>query len=155
MSLEDNFANLRISRAKNFFDFLYTRKLRNSVRQNMTTSSKKIAYLQQLLFFLHTPPNILLYIVKLGKKRVGYLLLRKEEKTTYITEAIEKNYRGLGIGSKLITFSKEICGNLTAEILITNSSSIALHKKNGFILLEQTDRVVIYVYKTLSVPTAN
>lgn len=132
--------------AYGIFDYLYIRKLRNDVRLMMTGSSQKITLFQQLLFFLNKPKSISLYIAMMDKKRIGYLLLRNTGNHTYITEAIEKPYRGIGIGTKLIQFAKIKHKTLVAEIFVDNKASIDLHKKNGFELFKENGVTTTYIY---------
>ena len=73
---------LLIRRARSIADYLFLRALRNSVRQYMTHHTASIDYIQQLRFYLRRPGNVEIFIACIGARRVGYVLLRCEGKTT-------------------------------------------------------------------------
>ena len=98
----------------------------------MTNSTTPISYVQQLRFYLRKPRNVDIYIACLEGKRIGYLLLRHEEVTTLITEAVDESYRRSGVARRLVQYAQGIHANLTAEILRSNFASIKLHEAAGF-----------------------
>ncbi len=113
----------------------------------MTNSPDAIGYLQQLRFFLSKPSNIKLYIAWMGAKRAGYLLLRRESTSCFITEAVDERFREAGVATGLVRFAQECCADLTAEILLTNTASIKLHQSAGFRLTGDDGRIAIYRFK--------
>lgn len=133
--------------AESVTDFLFTRQLRNEVRLSMTGNTAPVSYLQQLRFYLNRPPQIQIYIARRGKRRVGYLLLRERGDTHLITEAVHVAFRGQRIASAMVRFAQQRFHDLTAEILIGNKASIALHEATGFEFEGHDGRVVIYRFR--------
>ena len=114
----------------------------------MTNDTTALTYWQQLRFYFRKPSNIAVYIAEVGKSRAGYMLLRHENATTLITEAVEMRYRGRGVAKHMIRHAQNVCRNLTAEILVTNTASIKLHEATGFWLQSEDVRTRIYRYAT-------
>ena len=98
----------------------------------MTNSTTSISHLQQLRFYMQKPRNVDIYIACVAGRRIGYLLLRREETTTLITEAVDESYRRAGVARRLVQYAQAIHANLTAEILSSNVASIRLHEAAGF-----------------------
>lgn len=140
---------LNIKLATSFADYMFTRKLRNEVRVNMTEFTGEITFLQQVVFWMHKPNNIQLYVASIKSERVAYLLLRFSSKRCFITEVVDRAHRNMGIGSSLIDFAKTKSIMLTAEILKTNTSSLYLHEKNGFEHVKTDGSKEIYEYSSL------
>lgn len=113
----------------------------------MTNSTEPIGYLQQLRFYFRKPADLELYIGWMGAARAGYLLLRRNSGTCFITEAVDERFRRVGIASRLIEFAKGICADLTAEILVDNGPSIKLHQAAGFQLSRDDGRIATYRFK--------
>lgn len=113
----------------------------------MTNSTAPVGYLRQLRFYLGKPPNIKAYIGWISAKRAGYLLLRQESTSCFITEAVDERFRKAGVATGLVRFAQECCADLTAEILLTNSASIKLHQSAGFQFSGDDGRIAIYRFK--------
>lgn len=144
MLQEDN--SLNILKASSLADFLFLRKLRNEVSQNMTNLTKAISIWDQINFFLNPPPNIEVYVACIDGQRSGYLLLADKEGYCFITEVVAKNYRKKGLGLTLISFAKTLRPVLIADILATNLASRKLHEKAGFTKISQNNNILRYQY---------
>ena len=144
MLLEDY--SFKILRASSLADFLFLRKLRNDVSQNMTNMTKSLSILDQVNFYLNRPPNIEIYIVSVKGQRSAYLLLRDDGTSCFITEAVAENYRNKGLALALINFAKTLRPVLTADILAANCASRKLHEKAGFIEISQHNNIIRYQY---------
>jgi hypothetical protein len=138
---------IKIRIADSISDFYFTRKLRNSVSHLLTGNPNQITHFKQLLFCLYKPKNIKLFIVEIDRIRIGYLLFREENNTTFITEVISEGFRGRGIGMLMLEFAKQKYNHLTAHIIPSNIHSINLHNSNGFIKVFSQDKLVILEYK--------
>lgn len=130
--------------AASIADFLFLRRLRNQVRGQMTNSTAPVGYLRQFRFYLNQPPNVEVYIAWMRAKRAGYLLLRQESTSCFITEAVDERFRGAGVAARLVRFAQEHCADLTAEILLANTASIKLHQAAGFQFSGDDGRVAVY-----------
>jgi len=146
MTSSDNH-NFHIRVATSISDFLFLRRLRNRVRHQMTNSTASVGYLRQFRFYLSKPPNVEVYIAWASAKRAGYLLLRRESTSCFITEAVDESFRKAGVATGLVRFAQECCADLTAEILLTNTASIKLHQSAGFQFAGDDGRIAIYRYK--------
>lgn len=113
----------------------------------MTNSTAPLGYLRQFRFYLRRPPNVEVYIGWLRAKRAGYLLLRRESASCFITEAVDARLRRAGVATRLIQFAQERCADLSAEILLTNTASIKLHQSAGFRLAGDDGRIAVYRYQ--------
>ncbi len=136
-----------IRAATSISDFLFLRRLRNRVRDQMTNDTAPLGYLQQLRFYLNKPPNVKVYIAWMSAKRAGYLLLRQESTGCFITEAVDARFRKAGVATRLVRYAQECCADLTAEILLTNTASIKLHESMGFQSSGDDGRIAIYRFK--------
>ncbi len=143
MTSSDSY-DFRIRAATSIADFLFLRRLRNQVRDQMTNSSAPVGYIRQFRFYLNKPPNVNVYIAWISAKRAGYLLLRQESTGCFMTEAVDERFRRTGVAKRLIHFAQECCADLTAEILLTNTASIKLHQSAGFQFSGDDGRVTIY-----------
>lgn len=113
----------------------------------MTNNANRISIGQQLKFMLTKPPQVELYVARVGSKRVAYLLLnRNAPDTAYITEAVDERWRRCGIGEAMISFAKSKVNNIIAQIKTSNTASIKLHQHCGFRLLQDGEDVVTYVF---------
>ena len=139
--------DFRIRAATSIADFLFLRRLRNQVRDQMTNSTAPIGYFRQFRFYLNKPPNVNVYIAWKSAKRAGYLLLRQESTSCFITEAVDERFRKAGVAARLVRFAQERCADLTAEILLTNSASIKLHQSAGFEFSGDDGRTAIYRFE--------
>lgn len=113
----------------------------------MTNSTAPVGYLRQFRFYLNRPPNIKVYVAWISAKRAGYLLLRQESTSCFITEAVDERFRKAGVATGLVRFAQQCCADLTAEILLTNSASIKLHQTAGFQFSGDDGRIAIYRYQ--------
>jgi len=123
---------------------MFLRRLRNQVRHQMTNSTASVGYLRQFRFYLSKPPNLRVYIAWMDSTRAGYLLLREESTSCFITEAVDERFRGRGVAKRLIQFAQKCCADLTAEILLTNTASIKLHRSAGFEFSGDDGRIAVY-----------
>jgi GNAT superfamily N-acetyltransferase len=146
MTSSDSY-NFHIRVATSIADFLFLRRLRNQVRHQMTNSTAAVGYLRQFRFYLGKPPNVEVYIGWIGAKRAGYLLLRQESTSCFITEAVDERFRGTGVATRLVHFAQECRADLTAAILLTNTASIKLHQSAGFQFCGDDGRTAIYRFK--------
>ncbi len=146
MTSSDSY-NFDIRAAKSISDFLFLRRLRNQVRDQMTNSTAPIGYSQQLRFYLSRPQNIEVYIAWMRAQRAGYLLLRQEPTSCFITEAVDTRFRRAGVATRLVHFAQERFADLTAEVLLTNTDSIKLHWAAGFQLSGEDGRIAVYRFK--------
>jgi GNAT superfamily N-acetyltransferase len=133
--------------ATSISDYLFLRRLRNQVRDQMTNSTAPVGYLQQFRFYLNKPPNVKVYVAWMGARRAGYLLLRQESTSCFITEAVDERFRKAGAATGLVRFAQGCCADLTAEILLTNTASIKLHESAGFQFCGDDGRIALYRYK--------
>jgi len=136
-----------IRAAASISDFLFLRRLRNQVREQMTNSTAPLGLWRQFRFYLNQPPNVKVYVAWVGARRAGYLLLRQESTSCFITEAVDERFRNAGVATGLVRFAQECCTDLTAEILLTNSASIKLHQAVGFQFCCDDGRVARYRYQ--------
>src|ERR1035441_10549870 len=77
MTSSDSY-DFHIRVATSISDYLFLRRLRNQVRDQMTNSTAPVGYLRQFRFYRNKPPNVKVYISWMSAKRAGYLLLRQE-----------------------------------------------------------------------------
>lgn len=94
--------------------------------------------LSKRAFKYHIEKN-LLFIAKINDILVGYILIifPRGKYARIYSLAIDKNYQGLGIASKLINYSIEKVREikklgLILEVKVDNISAIGLYKKFGF-----------------------
>jgi len=130
--------------ATSISDYLFLRQLRNQVRYQMTNSTAPVGYWRQFRFYLSKPPNVKVYIGWMSAKRAGYLLLRQESASCFITEAVDERFRRAGVAARLVHFAQECYADLTAEILLTNTASIELHQSAGFQFSGDDGRIATY-----------
>ena len=96
-------------------------------------------------YFIDRIKNNLIFVAEINGKIVGYLAGSILEEISYSVETfaeldnmyIDTNYRGYGIGSKLINEFKNYCKNIGIEnIKVTayseNKQAINFYMKNGF-----------------------
>ncbi|MFM8989123.1 MAG: N-acetyltransferase family protein [Alphaproteobacteria bacterium] len=123
---------IAIREARSALDFEYVRGLRNANRAFLTGDARRIGLLRQLRFWLRRPPSIDLYVAELDGRRCGYLLLRRDADTTWITEVVDARHRGRGVAQAMIRFAAARRPHLSAEILSANEASLRLHARAGF-----------------------
>ena len=142
MTLPDASFDIRL--ALTIGDYLYVRRLRNRVRHQMTNDTARVGYWRQLRFYLTNPANVQLYIARVDGRRAGYLLLRRHANTCFITEAVDEPFRRAGVAANMVRFAQRCCDDLTADILHTNTASVALHERMRFRLVGSDGRVATY-----------
>jgi hypothetical protein len=146
MASSSHSRNIDVRAARTLRDFLFLRRLRNRVRHEMTNSTDPIGYLRQLRFYLGRPPNVSIYIARMDAEPAGYLLLRQEARTCFITEAVDAPFRRRGVAANMIRFAQDCRTHLTAEILVGNAASIKLHQAAGFAFAGDDGRIATYLY---------
>lgn len=85
-------------------------------------------------FYYHIKNNNL-FVFKEDGKIVGYLLwLERKNYMRLYSICVDKNYKNLKIGSKLLEYSFKEFGskNYSLEVKTTNTSAIKLYEKYGF-----------------------
>jgi len=140
--------------ATSIADYLFLRRLRNAVRQQLTNDTAKLGYLRQFRFYISRPAGLEIHIAWLRGRRAGYLLLRRAEGTCYVTEAVAKRFRRQGIGLAMVRFAIGRAAELTAEIRASNTVSIELHRAAGFYPLALDGAIVTYRYRRSGATTA-
>jgi GNAT superfamily N-acetyltransferase len=125
-------------------EFLMIRDIRNECREFFTGSNQYLDLAAQIAFYRNKPDNIDIYAFREDDKILAYLALRHELGCTYITEAVSKEARRLGIATELIAFAKTLHTTLYARILNNNSASVALHTTQGFQLVTHGERDALY-----------
>ena len=134
----------RIVPVKTIGEFLMIREIRNECREFFTGSNQYLDVAAQIAFYRTKPDNINIYAFRENNKFLAYLALRHEWGCTYITEAVSKEARRLGIASELIGFAKTLHTTLYARILNNNSASVTLHTAQGFELVNHGERDALY-----------
>lgn len=138
-------------RKANMNDLIHIQKLNNSLfdlEYNNYDSTLKLGWPFEKdgeEYFINRIKNNLIFVAEINGKIVGYLAGSILEEISYTIETfaeldnmcIDTNYRGYGIGSKLIDEFKNYCKNLGIEnIKVTayaqNKQAINFYMKNGF-----------------------
>ena len=138
---------LTVRKSKTLLDYLYIRILRNENRRLMTRDSSKIGLFRQIKFWWDTPKNVQLYLAFYNSTPIGYMALRDDCGTTYITEVVSSKYRNLGIGTEMVALAQSIKDELVAEILADNVPSIRLHERCGFVIDNENPYCKVYVWR--------
>lgn len=138
-------------RKANINDLIHIQNLNNSLfnlEYNNYDSTLKLGWPFEKdgeEYFIDRIKNNLVFVAEIDEKIVGYLAGSVLEEMSYTIETfaeldnmcIDTNYRGYGIGSKLIDEFKNYCKNLGIEnIKVTayaqNKQAINFYMKNGF-----------------------
>lgn len=130
---------IAIRPAASALDFEYVRRLRNANRRFLTGHAGRIGLLRQLRFWLRRPPGIDLYVAERDGRRCGYLLLRRDGATAWITEVVDARHRGHGVAQEMIRFAAARHPHVSAEILADNEASLRLHARAGFARVAAAD----------------
>jgi len=138
---------LTVRKAKTLLDYLYVRILRNENRQLMTRDTSKIGLFRQIRFWWNMPQNVQLYVAFWNRTPIGYMALRDDGDTTYITEVVSSKYRNLGVGTEMVSLAQSIRDELVAEILADNVPSIRLHERCGFVIDNENPYCKVYLWK--------
>jgi len=144
---------LIIAEAHSLGDFIFLKNLRNNVRHLMTNDTSHIGYWRQLRFYFLRKHNCYrlrstrIYIARIKRHRVGYVLIKPTLDGARITEAVVPKFRRNGIGQKLIEFAQRGNDNLVAEINQDNRGSIRLHASMGFAPEGTNGSTLIYRYR--------
>lgn len=128
-------------------EYLKIRKIRNDNFQYLTGVRRKIGLWEQIKFFLFKPKNVLVFVSFTDGKISGYMLLKETESAVFITEVVDKKYRGKGIGKKMVLEAQKHYPFVIAEILKDNVPSIRLHESMGFKLVDEKDNILTYTWK--------
>jgi ribosomal protein S18 acetylase RimI-like enzyme len=129
----------------------YLRKTRNSSKQFMTRSQEDITPEMQKKWYNNLANNFIPYIFIASEHGVvfypvGYGTISIENDAALLTGVIDESMRGKGLGRKLfsslINESKEKCGTVSLEVLISNQSAQNLYKSLGFIETSRTDKII-------------
>lgn len=89
-------------------------------------------------------------MIKVANKKIGCLLVEKKQNGILLDEIyIEQDYRGYGIGTKII---RNILQNQIVYLWVykLNTKAIALYTKLGFHIIKQTDTRYYMKYYPLS-----
>lgn len=138
-------------RKANMNDLIHIQNLNNSLfdlEYNNYDSTLKLGWPFEKdgeEYFIDKIKNTLVFVAEINGKIVGYLAGSILEEISYSVETfaeldnmcIDTNYRGYGIGSKLIDEFKNYCKNIGIEnIKVTaytqNKQAINFYMKNGF-----------------------
>ena len=138
-------------RKANINDLIHIQNLNNSLfdlEYNNYDSTLKLGWPFEKdgeEYFIDRIKNNLIFVAEINGKIVGYLAGSILEEISYSVETfaeldnmyIDTNYRGYGIGSKLINEFKNYCKNIGIEnIKVTayseNKQAINFYMKNGF-----------------------
>ena len=138
-------------RKANMNDLIHIQNLNNSLfdlEYNNYDSTLKLGWpfeKEGEEYLIDRIKNNLVFVAEIDEKIVGYLAGSVLEEMSYTIEAfaeldnmcVDTNYRGYGIGSKLIDEFKNYCKNLGVEnIKVTayaqNKQAINFYMKNGF-----------------------
>lgn len=138
-------------RKANLNDLIYIQNLNNllfDLEYNNYDSTLKLGWPFEKdgeEYFIDKIKNNLIFVAEINGKIVGYLACSILEEISYSIETfaelenmyIDTNYRGYGIGSKLIDEFKNYCKNIGIEnIKVTayseNKQAINFYMKNGF-----------------------
>lgn len=138
-------------REANMNDLIHIQNLNNSLfdlEYNNYDSTLKLGWpfeKEGKEYFIDRINNNLIFVAEINGKIVGYLAGNILEEISYSVETfaeldnmyIDTNYRGYGIGSKLIDKFKNYCKNIGIEnIKVTayahNKQAIKFYMKNGF-----------------------
>ena len=138
-------------RKANINDLIHIQNLNNSLfdlEYNNYDSTLKLGWPFEKdgeEYFIDKIKNNLIFVADINGKIVGYLAGNILEEISYSVETfaeldnmcIDTNYRGYGIGSKLIDEFKNYCRNIGIEnIKVTayseNKQAINFYMKNGF-----------------------
>lgn len=81
--------------------------------------------------------NYQIYTARFNNEVVGFIILQLTDEVNIISVAVDKDYRNLGIASKLIETAQEVCkkqklSNLTLEVGYKNITAYLLYVKLGF-----------------------
>src|SRR5262245_3370720 len=127
------------------------RQLRNGCREYLTNYTGHIGTLRQLLwyfrFYRHsrktTQCRLYLWYDNDGVA-VGYGAMAFEEGRLLVTECVSKTERGKGHGGAILDNLVRIATaegkNVVADIWASNTRSIAMHEKRGFMLESSISR---------------
>ena len=149
---------MNIRRAETYSDFEWIRITRNSSRQFMTGDSQLVTLVDQAIFMCKAICSDLnLYICEVPvaanrNMRIGYLLLRKSSIMPLrfeLTICIDKSFRNLGYGKKLLGWACSLSMPLVSSIYTENLQSIRIHQACGFVRRGQVDgaqKVLSYLY---------
>ena len=127
-----------ISIKKEDVNLLYKWANEFKTRKN-SVNSEKITKTEHLNWFnTQIKKNNVDLFFAYEKKPVGLLMLEEIDNEIYISYNVSKDFRGKGIGSKIInhTVTKFSEKNLVGEVLKNNLPSIKIFRNNGFVKID-------------------
>jgi len=130
---------------------MQVRVLRNACRRHLTNSREHIGFFRQLRWYFKnyrgdrkTASYRLYLLYDEQNSPVGYGALAFRNEKLFITECVDRAYRGRGYGlfmvQRLIEIAAEEKHSLVADIWANNAPSLALHKKAGFELVSRATK---------------
>ncbi|SHH20808.1 GNAT family N-acetyltransferase [Tepidibacter thalassicus] len=125
-------------------DLLFNWANDDLVRKNSFNSSK-IDYSEHRKWFRSKieSNNSKIYICILNNKNIGQVRIDIEEHTGMINYSIDKDYRGLGIGTEILKLIKSQFSNLIliGRVKYGNIPSIKAFEKAGYIKFEKENYI--------------
>ena len=132
-------------------DFIWLYKTVKKNKEFLTGESAKINTVKQIIFMYKIRNGILpfrIFIYCISNKRVGYGLIKPAGESIFITEVVDENFRGNGIGNFILRHllsvsSKEYGeGRVVVHIRKNNLPSLKMHENAGFSQVSETDEIV-------------
>jgi RimJ/RimL family protein N-acetyltransferase len=150
-----NIRKIRVSDAENFI--LLTQQVESSSKFMLREDGERTANLEekkQRIKSLEKSQNSTILVVENNEELIGYLVAiggsaRRNKDSVYIVIGILKEYRGLGIGSKLFKeiqrwASEQNIHRLELSVVTQNEAGLSLYKKLGF-EIEGTKRDSLFI----------
>jgi ribosomal protein S18 acetylase RimI-like enzyme len=131
-------------------DIQKLRKIRNKCRQYMTRNKNKINKQEQKFWYKNLNENELVpYLFYKNNKRIGYGIIRIEEKHCLVTGGLVSKMRNRGLGLTLFTLlceeSLKFKDEVRLEVLKTNTRAFNLYKKINFVVVNESDTLYYMV----------
>jgi RimJ/RimL family protein N-acetyltransferase len=153
--------NINFKPVNNLPEVLIVRNIRNECRNYLTNYTKYISLIGQIWWYFtyyRQASHAGIYRIFLARdkgKAIGFGALRLSAGKLLVTECIASEYRGQGYGFAILKKLMEVAQReklpLIAEIRSSNTASIALHTKCGFIpdttKVKSGNKLLIYVYR--------
>ena len=81
-------------------------------------------------------------VLDINHKICGYAIYNVKDTNNYqlISIAIDKQYRNMGYGTKLLNYIKVLdsnCKQVSLKVSVINNNAINCYKKNGFVIIEE------------------
>ncbi len=105
------------------------------IEKQVSTSPLTLSQIEEML----KDKNYQIHTACFNGEIVGFIILQITDEVNIISVAVDKDYRNLGIASKLIDKAQEECKkhkikNLTLEVGYKNITAYLLYKKLGFVV---------------------